>query len=105
MEISLIRSNLIEKSHHSAILGRTLNPGSGQGILAYRAGTRAPSRAAGMHETKNKKYFFLVFSCFMHVSLFKTCRNFTQNISQRRRVIVVATCFLGRLNLIPARTL
>jgi hypothetical protein len=62
----------------------------------------------------------------MHVpvSLFKTCRNalqytfaslllkenayfwyITENISPRRRVIVVATCFLGRLNLILARTL
>jgi hypothetical protein len=39
------------------------NPGSSQGIIAYRAGT---------HETKK---VFLVFSYFMHVSLFKTCRN------------------------------
>jgi hypothetical protein len=39
----------------------------GQGILACRAGT---------HETKKKNYLKkIVFSYFMHVSLFKTCRN------------------------------
>jgi hypothetical protein len=58
--------------------------GSSQGILACRAGTRVPP--AGTHE--NKKIFiifyfiFIMFyacislqNSFMHVSLFKTCRN------------------------------
>jgi hypothetical protein len=50
----------------------TYYQGSRQGILAYRAGTRAsPARM------KPKKHLLkkIIFSCFMHVSLFKTCRN------------------------------
>jgi hypothetical protein len=58
-----------------------------------------PSKHAEMHSNTEYTFASLLLkenACFLH---------FTKNISQRRRVIVVATCFLGRLNLILARTL
>jgi hypothetical protein len=64
-------------SIHHILSDSCYTQGSSQGIFACRAGTCAPP--AGMHETKKillLSYFLKIFiSCFMHVSLFKTCRN------------------------------
>jgi hypothetical protein len=86
--------------------------GSSQAIFACRAGT-------GTHETLKTFFLFMFYACISLQNM-QTCIaihfcfpfiegkclwHFTKNISQRPRVIVVATCFLGRLNLILARTL
>jgi hypothetical protein len=72
--------------------------GSSQGILACRAGTRAPP--ASMHETKknkklkkislqNMKKCIAIHFCF---PVFDT----SLKISPETAVVVVATCFLAR---------
>jgi hypothetical protein len=91
--------------------------GSRQGNLAYRAGTHRGRRRHAWKKKMKKKSFFKFYAyiflqniqkfiaihfCFPFIDMKENACfwHFTKNISPRRRVIIVAACFLGRLNLI-----